>query len=195
MPDEPQDSHNPQGEPSEEELEERLRKLIEGIHPNAEEPTPETGLRLSLGDPSLEPPTIEEPPELDELELRLQEIDKRIADAGQTGRASAANFDDDLEAGLKRVESRAAEAKAAQEALRSEAERIGAADGDSARGLGVGLSIAYTIIGVPLLGVLVGWIVDSQLGTNVWKGLGMLIGAVIGIALAFVFLNRTNNVR
>jgi F0F1-type ATP synthase assembly protein I len=180
MPDEPKDSQSPHDEPSEEELERRLRKLI-GDDPDS--------------DTALLPPSMQPPAELDELELKLQEIDQRIADAGQVGRAKAAGFDADLETDLQRVESKAAEAKAAQEAARQDREKKGISDGDSARGLGVGLSIAYTIIGVPLLGVLIGWIADSSMGTTNWKGIGMLVGVVVGMALAFVLLNRTKDLR
>jgi len=64
---------------------------------------------------------------------------------------------------------------------------------EAARGLGVGLSIAYTILGVPLVGLAIGWALDSHYQSNVFKGLGTVSGAVLGIILAFWMMNRQNN--
>ncbi len=63
-------------------------------------------------------------------------------------------------------------------------------DAESHRGLGIGLSVAYTIIGVPLLAIAIGWAMDNAQGTNVYRGLGALIGSVVGIVFAIVLLNK-----
>lgn len=99
------------------------------------------------------------------------------------------DFDDrlrDLEARAQAVKDRR-ETKA-----RTEQRRI-TSDAESNRGLGIGLTVAYAIIGVPLFGILVGYAIDSAAGTNLYKGLGALLGSIFGIAGAVIILNRQQN--
>lgn len=99
----------------------------------------------------------------------------------------------DFDDRLRDLEARAQAAKDRRETkARTEARRI-ASDAESHRGLGIGLTVAYAIIGVPLFGILVGYALDSAAGTNVYKGLGALLGSILGIAGAVIILNRQQN--
>ena len=87
------------------------------------------------------------------------------------------------------VTSKAWQAKERFEAGKKEAERRQRNDGDSARGLGFGLTVAYTIVGVPMLFILVGWFLDSRMHTDVYRGMGALVGSVLGIVAAIAQIN------
>jgi F0F1-type ATP synthase assembly protein I len=78
------------------------------------------------------------------------------------------------------------------DAQKRETEKRQRGEQDSARGAGVGLSIAYTIIGVPMFFILVGWFMDAKLKTETYRGLGALIGSVLGIVVAIAQINRNN---
>lgn len=88
------------------------------------------------------------------------------------------------------LEKRATEAKIAREAKRVEVQRTLKSDQDSAKGLGIGLAIAYTMIGLPIFGYGVGYFVDQSSGGTQAKGIGVLIGSILGIFMAVVILNR-----
>jgi F0F1-type ATP synthase assembly protein I len=98
----------------------------------------------------------------------------------------------DFDERLRDLESRAQAAKDRRESkARTEARRL-ANDAESHKGLGLGLTVAYAIIGVPLFGILVGYGLDSANGTNMFKGMGALVGSICGIIGAVVILNRQN---
>ena len=92
---------------------------------------------------------------------------------------------------LTDLERRAGAQKATREARKEQEARRQAKDADAARGLGVGMTAAYAILGMPLLGAGLGWLVDQRLGTNVWLGLGMLAGATAGVGFALFVLQRS----
>ena len=73
-----------------------------------------------------------------------------------------------------------------------EAERL-ASDGRANKGLGVGLAIAYTLLGLPMAGLGIGFLLDRMLGATIWKGIGTVVGAAGGIAFAVMMLNRENS--
>ncbi|CAN5539907.1 hypothetical protein BH11ARM2_BH11ARM2_38870 [soil metagenome] len=66
------------------------------------------------------------------------------------------------------------------------------ADQENYRGLGFGLQLAYAIIGMPLLGFGIGWLLDKSLGGDGWRPIMTLLGAVLGIGYAVWQLNRQN---
>lgn len=100
--------------------------------------------------------------------------------------------EDQFDQRMKELEARASKVKAARDNQKAQEVRRERQDRDAARGLGFGLSIAYTIIGLPIFGFGIGWLIDRSTKTDHWKGLFMLAGAVIGIAMAFVMMNRQN---
>lgn len=63
---------------------------------------------------------------------------------------------------------------------------------ESARGLGFGLAVAYTIVGIPLFMVALGWWIDRATDSNVFLSMFALIGSVLGIAVAVFLVNRQN---
>lgn len=98
----------------------------------------------------------------------LSEYDERIDQVAARARAA-------------RVEREKHEAKVKQES---------AFDRDTARGAGVGMTIAYAIIGVPLVGFGIGYLVDMAANTgNAFR----LIGVMLGMAAAIFFAVRTSS--
>lgn len=96
----------------------------------------------------------------------------------------------DFDSRMEELEARAQAVKREREAKEAQAARATKSDRDAAKGLGVGMSIAYTIIGLPLFGALVGWMIDNNTGGTQAKGIGVMIGVVAGMGMAFVILNR-----
>lgn len=68
-------------------------------------------------------------------------------------------------------------------------------DASSYLGLGVGLSVAYTLIGMALAGWGVGWLIDRNSGTtsNLGQGLGTLVGAMFGLAAGIFTIIKAQN--
>ena len=133
--------------PSDEELQARLRKL--------------------LGEDGSEEDLTEE--EVDELELKLREMDDKITEA-----RSRAALPDVPEWNYRRKQEK-----------QPEKTEYG--------GLGVGLSIAYTIIGFPLLGYGVGYLLQRLTGSAFWPSTLAMSGMVLGVAVAVFMLSKTQN--
>jgi F0F1-type ATP synthase assembly protein I len=75
-----------------------------------------------------------------------------------------------------------------------ENERRMAADQKAYRGLGVGLTIAYTIIGLPLVGLAIGWALDTAAtGGNLFRALGCVAGMTLGVFMAIRMMNANES--
>ena len=127
--------------------------------------------------------------DLDSEDAQVQRLQSQVSHIA----SAPAPDTDEFDASLKRLEAqvgqgknrRAAEAKAIAD------ER--AARGRDAKGMGVGLTLAYVIVGVPLVGAFFGWLLDMALNTNIMKGLGALTGAVVGLGIAVVMMNKATS--
>lgn len=104
-------------------------------------------------------------------------------------------LDPDLDAKLRAIEEKAKEARSRKSTglTSEERQREIKSDREAARGLGVGLSVAYTIIGVPMVGLAIGWFLDKQTDSNVFKAAFVVGGATLGIIMTVVILNREQN--
>lgn len=114
----------------------------------------------------------------DEVEARMAAIRDRPIE-------SVPGFEDPLAA----LESRAGKARGVhRKAMNAEPSRI---DGDrrAAKGLGIGLAMAYTMIGLPLLGLLIGFGLN-RLVPGPWIAVGVVLGFVAGVAFALFLGNR-----
>ena len=98
----------------------------------------------------------------------------------------------DLDARLAAVESKARSAKGRNEAIGTLISQRRLKDAEDYQGLGVGLSIAYTIVGFPLVGAGAGYFIDRSAGTSNWMGICAVIGAALGMLLAMFMLARQN---
>ena len=146
----------------------------------------------------------------DDADERLQksigklekELDAAFGDRLQKAEALAENLKvrsnshlgAEMESKLQSIESRASEARGRNEKVGTvpKREQRGA---DDMRGLGFGMQVAYTIIGLPLAGAAIGWLVDRSTGAHFWVGICVLIGAALGVFAAIVLLNKENQRR
>jgi F0F1-type ATP synthase assembly protein I len=145
-------------------------------------------LRLDEGEVA-SPDSDEEP---DELELKLRDLDARLDAAKDQRREKEGLFDREFEQRLEKLHDKADQAKAVNDSVKREQERNWAAERSSARGLGIGLTVAYTIVGLPLVGAGVGWLIDRSLGTSGAVAIGVVAGAALGMVMALMMLNRQN---
>ncbi len=67
--------------------------------------------------------------------------------------------------------------------------------GDAYLGVGVGLSVAYTLIGAILVGFGIGWLIDRSSHGYIGQALGTLLGAIAGIAGAVFTIVRAQKGR
>jgi hypothetical protein len=135
---------------SEEELEERLQKLL-GEAPN-----------LRSHDPRPQP---EE--ERTDIESRLQKISDNL------DKAKARSFPEPPEVDLKG--------------------RTVRKDPANYKGLGIGISIAYVLVGSMALGWVVGWLVDRRTGGTAGQAFGALAGCVVGIGMTFWLMSKNTD--
>ena len=97
-----------------------------------------------------------------------------------------------LDEELRLLDARASESKSLRDNAHAAKVKAGVTDQMNSRGLGLGLSIAYMIIGLPMAGVAVGWFLDRQLHTSFWKGILAVSGLTIGLAMTVMYQNRMN---
>lgn len=128
----------------------------------------------------------------DELDRRIRAMGLDSSPVIDNAKKEAAKIDDEFEARLKELEERAKGSHQTRENKKLETNRRMASDRDSAKGLGLGLSIAYTIIGLPLLGVLIGWFMDQRVGGQTFTSIGVLVGSVLGIVGTVFMLSKAN---
>ena len=98
--------------------------------------------------------------------------------------------DDELDARLKRLEAKAADVRTRRDAAQKEQAREQKANQESSKGLGVGLMVAYTLLGLPMAGAAIGFFLDRGRADRFWTALFVLLGAVGGIVFTIVMLNR-----
>ena len=129
----------------------------------------------------------------DELDRRIRELGLDQTPSIDKAREEAAKIDEEFGERLKALEEKAKTVKEVRDNQNREKTRKLESDRETAKGLGLGLSIAYTIIGLPILGAVIGWFLDSRMGGQTFTSLGVLIGSVLGIVAAVFMISRANN--
>lgn len=162
-------------EPNEQEVFERLKNLLgpEGAQ-----------LEKALDTPA---------EELTEEQKRMLELYEEIGAATETRQSEEQKREAEFAERLEKLEDRAAEVRKNREIEDARRFESHANDRADSRGLGIGLMIAYAIIGTPLLMAGIGYLIDVNQKTEFYKGMGALAGAVIGIVYAITVLNREND--
>ena len=114
----------------------------------------------------------------DEVDARLAEISSRpVGDLPQ--------FADPLDA----LERRAAQGRALHsKAMNADSRKLDS-DRRATKGLGVGMAMAYTMLGLPLLGLGLGYLLN-RVFPGPWIALGVVAGFVAGVAFALALGNR-----
>ncbi|HXH60311.1 MAG TPA: hypothetical protein VNI20_03035 [Fimbriimonadaceae bacterium] len=93
--------------------------------------------------------------------------------------------EEDLDSKISEIRERAVAARAKYE----QADPNARIDSDSARGIGIGMTAGYAIIGLPLIGAGAGFLLDRLFHT--WFLIA--IGAVAGLIMGIVYAVRLSN--
>ncbi len=104
-------------------------------------------------------------------------------DAPKTPQPEMPDLDPELEARLAAFEAKARARREVHETEQAAVRAERASDAESVRGAGIGLSLAYTILGLPLAGYGVGWLLENA-GVRGWTPMLTLVACVLAIALA-----------
>ncbi|MCW5938459.1 MAG: hypothetical protein KF884_07090 [Fimbriimonadaceae bacterium] len=120
---------------------------------------------------------------------KLRKIEAEIERLGRETQF-ADPHDREFESRLRGIEEKAESARVRQRGAEIERNRSSSVGGDSGRGLGIGLSIAYAILGLTMLGWGVGWLLDRGTDRVLWQGLGTVFGATLAVAYALKVMNR-----
>ncbi|QGN55584.1 AtpZ/AtpI family protein [Novosphingobium sp. Gsoil 351] len=84
------------------------------------------------------------------------------------------------------LEDRIAAARSAED------KRLGKTDAPAADARGQGMQIAQTMVGYPLGGIVVGWVLDGIFGTRPWIMIGLMFLAFFGACLQVVRFNKAD---
>ena len=129
----------------------------------------------------------ENPAKGEEQTAELQDAASRAAD---DARQQMSEISDDFESRMDSLTARGKEAKERYEAKKTKAAAEQKSSGEAAKGLGVGLTIAYGILGTPLVGFGIGYLIDMAVGGKVWQSWLTILGAFAGMVFAVVTLQR-----
>ncbi|MFM9874049.1 MAG: hypothetical protein ACKVQS_11370 [Fimbriimonadaceae bacterium] len=117
-----------------------------------------------------------------------------IADAA---RHSLDKIDKDFNSKIDDLSTRVKSARKKADQFKPEANNTSGMTPTDARGMGVGLTVAYAIIGTPLFLYFVGFMIDKAVGTNPdaplkWATGLLMVGAVIGVWFAIMTTQKLN---
>jgi len=123
-------------------------------------------------------------------EVRLAELEKELEAVAKERDDKVEGIQSEFDERMSGLDSRIKKMRTDREEKKAVESKILQESASSARGLGLGLTVAYTFIGCPLMGALIGWGIDQWRHTDIYKGLFMMIGAAGGLALVVMFLKR-----
>lgn len=130
--------------------------------------------------------------ELEALDERIRQLQERADSLSSKPRTDNLEFDRHFDSRLSELQTKAQTVKSIRDSQQRDAERIQQRDNESGRGLGIGLTVAYMILGLPMFGAGVGWLIDRQVGGKFWIGVCTLMGAVLGLTLAIMTINKAD---
>lgn len=114
---------------------------------------------------------------------------------GFGGNARAAALADDDPAFAERLrdlDARAAKMRTAKEAQSTQVKKVERQAKADTASLGTGLAIAYSFLGLPAVGLLLGWLVSRLVYAPVATSLGGFVGILAGCIVAFRLLQQSN---
>jgi hypothetical protein len=117
-----------------------------------------------------------------------------IADAA---RDSIHQIDKDFDEKLNNIGDRVQSARQSADKFKPESNNASGMTPTEARGIGVGLTVAYSIIGTPLFMYGVGLLIDNATGTPAtatlkWSSGLLLLGAIFGVGFAIYTTQKLN---
>lgn len=128
----------------------------------------------------------------DPLEKLKEENSSAIEAAAAQARAKLESEDAAVSAKLSEFDSKMAGIRKKQADAVAQREKDSMVAPDTGKSLGMGLTIAYTIIGMPLAGFFIGLFVDSRVGGDHWRTWLAAGGSIFGLAGAVLLLQRNS---
>jgi len=116
-----------------------------------------------------------------DVESQLEEMQGEVTSVGKAAREAAQEQERTLQDRLASIERRG---NAAIEKRMAEERKIEAgsfSSGGLGKSTGIGLSVAYALLGLPLVGYGLGWLVDRGTQSNVFQLVGFCVGGAAGI--------------
>lgn len=98
----------------------------------------------------------------------------------------------DYEDKLRDLERQARATRRSHTKATQTASTFGSTSAGDRKQMAYGISIAYTIILLPLAGFAVGWLIDSQIGGTLFQALLTLTMAIVGLTVAIAKLSLLN---
>ena len=129
--------------------------------------------------------------DIDAGESTLLDFEDRINAISEEHRQKLTS-DEEFEARMAALHDKENRIQSIREAATRIEKRKQVSDGKVAVGMGMGLSIAYTIIGCPLVGFGIGYLLDMQAGTTTMRSYAAMVGIVVGMGVACVRIQKTN---
>jgi len=158
------------------------RELSEEELPDLSRVVPlEDRLRAKLEDIAVTPS--------EDVEAMMEAMTSKVSHAASPDDPTPPDFD----ARLRALEEKSTNVRRDREVAKFNKERKILSDSQSAAGLGVGMSVAYAILGAPLLGALIGYFLDKQFHSNLYTGALTLLGAIIGVLYAILTIKEKGN--
>ena len=127
------------------------------------------------------------------IKPELEDVDPKLESILEATRAEKLSDEehDAFHAKLAEMETRAATVKRMHESTKAKDNSLsGSLDQKSSLGMGMGLMLAYTIIGAPMVGYGIGLLINKTTGTQGWHIWTTLIGGCIGIAWTVMVTTR-----
>jgi hypothetical protein len=110
-------------------------------------------------------------------------------------REKASAIDKDFAERLAHLEARADSVREKREQIARTTAKQLKSSGEDAKGLGIGLTIAYSFIGCPIVGYLIGLGIEKGGGPQFSKDWGAVIGIVVGFFAMIILVKRENGDR
>jgi hypothetical protein len=130
------------------------------------------------------------------LKIELDDVDGKLSNI--LGATEAPRVPEEVHeemlSKVEQIEARAAKAKQVYDQTKPQDNSLsGGLDKKTSLSMGLGLMMAYTIIGMPMAGFGLGLLINKATGTQGWQIWLTLIGSIIGIGWVIMVSNRQAN--
>lgn len=127
--------------------------------------------------------------------MNPEDAPDKIGDALRLAREKREDISDEMEIRLKEIEDRARGFQKVREQKLSDQRKEEASSQEAGRGLATGLSVAYTLMGVPILGFGIGTLIDKFVvkSGNMWGGILTIVFAALALYMVVVTTNRMDS--
>lgn len=139
------------------------------------------------------PPHDSQDEPVDPLEKLQQENSAAVEAAAAKARADLEAENASLNDKLQEFDAKMAGIRKKQAQAEEQRQKDSMVAPDTGKSLGMGLTIAYTIIGMPLAGYIIGLLIDNRVGGDHWRTWLAAGGCLFGLGGAVLLLQRNSS--